>query len=229
MPDAVAEQIAYQQRRVIPARMPRAEHPAVNARAIRARSARPATVTLSRTALAISAPAFPARPAPPGTIPGPPLAHGDTRSTRRPASSRETPAGAARPWPSVESRRLHRPRDRPGRRPPIPRTAAYRPVQLPKPQAEAPPATGYLAADDPASTTGPDSPHTRHAQAPSRRSKPVHLLSTRDARLPCTSPDPAPPGSAVTTPDPPRQMQTHPIGPGQHENDTTQETFSAPP
>ena len=42
-------------------------------------------------------------------------------------------------------------------------------------------------------------------------------------------PDPAPPGSAVTTPDPPRPMQTHPIGPGQHENDTTQETFSAPP
>jgi hypothetical protein len=68
------------------------------------------------------------------------------------------PADPARPWPSVESRRLHRPRDRPGRRPPIPRTAAYRPVQLPKPQAEAPPATGYLAADDPASTTGPDSP-----------------------------------------------------------------------
>ena len=61
----------------------------------------------------------------------------------------------------------------------------------------------------------------------SRRSKPVHLLPTRDARLPCTTPDPAPPGSAVTTPDPPRQMQTHPIGPGQHENDTPRKRRSA--
>src|SRR5208282_693166 len=77
--------------------------PAVNARATRARSARPATVTLSRTtALAIRAPAFPARPRPgkpPGTAGG---TYGDARPTRRPASSQETAAGAARPWPSVK-------------------------------------------------------------------------------------------------------------------------------
>jgi hypothetical protein len=48
--------------------------PAVNARATRARSARPATVTLSRTAMAISAPAFPGPPRVPGNHPGPPAA-----------------------------------------------------------------------------------------------------------------------------------------------------------
>jgi hypothetical protein len=46
--------------------------PAVNARATRARSGRPATVTLSRTtALATSAPAFPGPPRGPGNHPGP--------------------------------------------------------------------------------------------------------------------------------------------------------------
>ena len=44
------------------------------ARATRARSARPATVTLSRTALAISAAAFPGPLSVPGNHPGPPAA-----------------------------------------------------------------------------------------------------------------------------------------------------------
>jgi hypothetical protein len=103
MPDAVAEQLAYQQRRVIPARMPRAEHtPAVNARATRARSARPATVTLSRTAaLATSAPAFPARPASPGTIPGPPLG---TREYTLHSPARVKPGNTRRRGPSVAVR-----------------------------------------------------------------------------------------------------------------------------
>ena len=41
MPDAVPEQLAHQQSGVIPARMPGPGTPAVNARATRARSARP--------------------------------------------------------------------------------------------------------------------------------------------------------------------------------------------
>jgi hypothetical protein len=45
--------------------MPRAEHRPTNVRAARARSARPASVTLSRTAtLAITAPALPRPPRP---------------------------------------------------------------------------------------------------------------------------------------------------------------------
>jgi hypothetical protein len=56
VPDAVPGQLAYQQRGVIPAQVPRAEHPdrerAGDPRPLRP----PAIVALSRTALAISAP-----------------------------------------------------------------------------------------------------------------------------------------------------------------------------
>jgi hypothetical protein len=48
---AITEQLpVYQQDGDIPARVHGAEHPSANARAIRARVARPAFVTLSRTA-----------------------------------------------------------------------------------------------------------------------------------------------------------------------------------
>jgi hypothetical protein len=41
--------------------------------------------------------------------------------------------------------------------------------------------------------------------------------------------DPAPPGNAVTIPDPLHQTQTHPIASGQHENDTRRKSRSARP
>jgi hypothetical protein len=64
MPDAVPEQLAPQQRGVIPARMPRPEHPGRERAGHPGPLRCPATVTLCRTtALATSAPAFPARPA----------------------------------------------------------------------------------------------------------------------------------------------------------------------
>jgi hypothetical protein len=79
--------------------------PPTNTRATRARSARPASVTLSRTGRpVISAPAFPAALVP-GKHPGTAGGHRDARSTQRRTSSRVTPARTARPWPSVESRR----------------------------------------------------------------------------------------------------------------------------
>jgi hypothetical protein len=43
--------------------------------------------------------------------------HRDGPPAQRPALTPGDAAGAARPWPSVENQRLHRPRDRPGRRP----------------------------------------------------------------------------------------------------------------
>jgi hypothetical protein len=103
MPDAVPEQLAHQQSGVIRHGCPGPGTPAVNARATRARSARPATVTLSRTtALATSAPAFPARPAAREITRDRGRAHGHARSARRPGPSRKHAVGAARPWPSVE-------------------------------------------------------------------------------------------------------------------------------
>ena len=77
--------------------------PAVNARATRARSARPATVTLSRTtALAIRAPVFPARV--PGNHPEPPAGHtgmharlGGPRQVRKRPPARPV---RGRPWKS---------------------------------------------------------------------------------------------------------------------------------
>jgi hypothetical protein len=77
---------------------------AVNARATRARSAHPATVTLTWTAAsASSAPPF-RRPAP-GNSRAAGADTGDVRQAQRRTSSRKHAAGAARPWPSVESRR----------------------------------------------------------------------------------------------------------------------------
>ena len=65
--------------------------PPTNVRAIRARSARPATVTLSRTAVPPSAHP-PSPPVRPGEAPGPPGGYtGDARSTQRRTSSRNTP------------------------------------------------------------------------------------------------------------------------------------------
>jgi hypothetical protein len=107
VPYAVTEQVtsrAASSQHGCPARAP----PTVNARA---HSARPATVTLSRTtALATSAPAFPGSPRGPGNHPGPQPAHGHARPARRPASKpgtrrqrgpsvavRETADGAHRP------------------------------------------------------------------------------------------------------------------------------------
>jgi hypothetical protein len=69
VPDAVAEQLAHQQDRGILARVPRASTPPVKARATRARSASPASVTLSRTAAPPIRPP-PSRPARPGGAPG---------------------------------------------------------------------------------------------------------------------------------------------------------------
>ena len=88
--------------------------PAVNARATRARSARPATVTLSRkTALATSAPAFPGPPRGPGNHPGPqPATRGCTPGSAAPVKPGKHAASAARPWPSVKQPTVRTDRDR---------------------------------------------------------------------------------------------------------------------
>ena len=89
VPDAVAEQLTSSAASS-PHGCPGPSTPAVNTRATRARSARPAIVTLSRTALVINASAFPVPPRVPGNHPGRRRAHRDARPTRRRASSRET-------------------------------------------------------------------------------------------------------------------------------------------
>src|SRR6266516_7798110 len=68
VPDAVAEQLTSSAA---------SSTPAVNTRATRARSARPAIVTLSRTALVINASAFPGPPRVPGNHPARRQAHRD--------------------------------------------------------------------------------------------------------------------------------------------------------
>ena len=77
--------------------VPGADHPGCERAATRARSARPAAVTLPRTRRpSYQRAAFPRRP-------GNSRADiRDTRSAQRCTSSQETPAGAARPWPSAE-------------------------------------------------------------------------------------------------------------------------------
>ena len=93
--------------------MPGPGTPTVNARATRARSARPATVTLSRTALAISAPAFPGPPPRPGKPPG--AAGGHAGIHTRLGAARQAgkhAASAARPWPSVKQPTVRTDRDR---------------------------------------------------------------------------------------------------------------------
>jgi hypothetical protein len=114
VPDAVAEQLAHPAaRRHPPHGCPGPSTPAANARATRARSARPATVTLSRICgPAISTPAFPA--ARPRQITGAPgRIYGNARSTHRLMSSRNPrPAGPVRgcPWKADGA---HRPSWRP--------------------------------------------------------------------------------------------------------------------
>ena len=78
-----------------------------SARAARSRS-RAAGATVCRTARpsTAAAPAPPRRFRPPGGV-----------SRRHRTSRQDTAPLPARPWPSVESRRCPRPRDRPGRRP----------------------------------------------------------------------------------------------------------------
>ena len=101
VPDAVAEQLTSSAASS-PHGWPGPSTPAVNTRATRARSARPAIVTLSRTALAINASAFPSRPASRETTQGD---GGHTGMHARLGAARQAgkhAASAARPWPSVE-------------------------------------------------------------------------------------------------------------------------------
>lgn len=113
VPDAVAEQLTSSAASS-PHGCPGPSTPAVNTRATRARSARPAIVTLSRTALVINASAFPVPPRVPGNHPGRRRAH---RMHARLGAARQAgkhAASAARPWPSVEQPTVHT--DRPAAR-----------------------------------------------------------------------------------------------------------------
>jgi hypothetical protein len=101
VPDAVAEQLTSSAASS-PHGCPGSSTPAVNTRATRARSARPAIVTHSRTALVINASAFPVPPRVPGTTQG---ADGHTGMHARLGAARQAgkhAASAARPWPSVK-------------------------------------------------------------------------------------------------------------------------------
>ena len=80
-----------------PGRAPGREHPGN-----RARSARPAIVTLSRTALVINASAFPVPPRVPGNHPGRRRAHWMHARLGAARQAGKHAASAARPWPSVE-------------------------------------------------------------------------------------------------------------------------------
>ena len=106
MPDTIAEQLLTSRAASSPHGCPGPSTPPANARATRARSARPATVTLSRiSGPAISAPAFPGRPRP-REITG--AARPDVRECTLDSAAHVKPepaTGAARPWPSVESQR----------------------------------------------------------------------------------------------------------------------------
>ena len=129
VPDRITEDLADQQDRVISAWMPGPSTSETNARAARARSARPASVTLSRTAALPSPhPPFPGRPAP-GNWPGSGRTQGHARSAPPRTSSRTRAASAdpgpwlvrrrgPRPWPSVQSRRSPAPLPGPDSRPP---------------------------------------------------------------------------------------------------------------
>jgi hypothetical protein len=90
VPDAVGEKLAHEQGGHVPARVPRAEYP-VHERAGDPHPLRPpARVMVSRTAPVISATALPC-PHRPREVSGPSGAHRDARSTRRRASSLDTP------------------------------------------------------------------------------------------------------------------------------------------
>jgi hypothetical protein len=110
VPDAVAEQLTSSAASS-PHGCPGPSTPAVNTRATRARSARPAIVTLSRTALVINASAFPVPPRVPGNHQG---AGGHTGMHARLGAARQAgkhAASAARPWPSVKQPTVRTDRD----------------------------------------------------------------------------------------------------------------------
>ncbi len=117
VPDTVAESSLTSKTAASPHGCPGPGTPPTNARATRARSARPVSVTVSRTATPVISAPPPRPPSSRGTTRAARRAHRDARPTRRPTSSRDTPLARARPWPSVESRRLHRPSRQSGRRP----------------------------------------------------------------------------------------------------------------
>jgi len=114
--------------------------------------------------------------------------------------------------------------------PPIPRTATYRSVQAGKTAGRSTCGRRVSAAgNNPASTTGPDSPHARHAQALDQDSKPVHLPSTLDAPSHVLLAGPRHRAAPRAIRNPLHQAQAHPIAPGQQENDTRRkEPFSVP-
>jgi hypothetical protein len=107
MPDTIAEQLAHQQGGVIPARVPRTEHPGCE----HADDTRPLLPPGHRHALPDHRPSHQrTRPSPPSTTPGgkPPGRRADTRGCTLDSAAHvkpEHPADAARPWPSVENRR----------------------------------------------------------------------------------------------------------------------------
>jgi hypothetical protein len=128
VPDRITEGLAGQHTATSPHGCPGPSTSETNARAARARSARPASVTASRTAaLAITAPPFPARTG--REVSGPP--GGRTRGCTLDSAARVKPSTGhlrgsrpwlvrrrgPRPWPSVQSRRslapLHGPDFRP--------------------------------------------------------------------------------------------------------------------
>jgi hypothetical protein len=102
LPDAVAGQLAHHQGGIIPARVPGTSTPPAKVRATRARSARPAIITLSQTAVpAISAPVRPRPHHPRASHRAAGWIHGDARSTQRRTPSRNMrPARPVRgrPW-----------------------------------------------------------------------------------------------------------------------------------
>jgi len=103
------------------------------------------------------------------------------------------------------------------------------PSSSPKPQAEAPPAPGSPAGERLREHHRAGLPRTPGLlRLPAATASPC-TRRLPAMRLPRTSRRPAPPGCAVTTPDQPRQTQTHPIGPGQHENDHDTRAAQAAP
>ena len=106
------------------------------------------------------------------------------------------------------------------------------PSSPPKPQAEASPATGNLAGERPREHHRAGFPHITYpaCSGPSRRSKPVHLPSTRDAPSTYFSQTLAT-GNAVTIPGPLHHTQRIRSAPAstRGENDTRRKSRSACP
>ena len=102
------------------------------------------------------------------------------------------------------------------------------PSSSPEPQAEAPPAPGFPAGERPREHHRAGLPTPGLLRLSAAAASPFTCCLPA-MRLPGTSRRPAPPGNAVTTPDQPHQTQTHPIGPGQHENDHDTRAAQAAP